>query len=351
MTLDPVFRSQEAVRQIQKDGFLQNMADSLQAHHDAIRHIHRLMPDVLDARYLAEPDGEEQGLEFLQTHFFLVLFHSIFKTLGCSPERLTFYARANFCIKGIVTAGDNLFDDEAKKLLPLAVENAGARFESILQMLCFDRLTHRVCEDAVAEGWITGEDARAFHRALLDRLAHIGTLEGSEENGVDDILPVDEMIEKVHRVRGGALFSLAFVAPGVIEKGETLARFREAEQAIRDLGTAFQIVDDLTDFEFDLTRKSHNILFAAAYYNDDPAVRSAIRALLNGKAPERGMVEGVFAECAQSVLTRAREEGRRAFDRLAGLGFWFPPERSDSLIHAIVGIEGVARIESLTSGS
>ncbi|MEW6359689.1 MAG: class 1 isoprenoid biosynthesis enzyme [Planctomycetota bacterium] len=350
MTLDPVFRSKEAVRQIQEDGFLQNMADSLRAHHDAIRHIHALMPEVLDGCYLS-PTDDEPEMEFLQTHFFLVLFHSLFKTLGCSPKRLTFYARANFCIKGIVTAGDNIFDDEAKKLLPLAVKNAGARFESILQMLCFDRLIHRVCEDAVADRWITREKARAFHRALLDRLAHIGTLEGSEENGVDDILPVNEMIEKVHRVRGGALFSLAFVAPGVIEEGETLARFREAEKAIRDLGTAFQIVDDLTDFEFDLTRKSHNILFGAAYHSEDATARSAIRDLLNGKKPERGMVEGVFAECAQLVLARARAEGRRAFDRLARLGFWFPPERSDSLVHAIVGIEGVARIESLTSGS
>ncbi|MFC1671692.1 class 1 isoprenoid biosynthesis enzyme [Planctomycetota bacterium] len=349
MTLDPVFRSKEAVDQIKADGFLQNMADSYEAHQKAIRHIHGLMPDVLDRRYLREPEDDEGEIEFLQNHFFLILFHSVFNTIGPSPERMLFYSRLNFCIKGIVTAGDNLFDDEAKKLLPLDVDDAGTRFASILQMLCFDRLIHRVCDDAVADGCFTRDQAIAVHRGLLDRLASIGTLEGSEEKGVDEILTVDDMIEKVHRVRGGSLFSLAFVAPLILEDGDVRDRFEKAEQAIRDLGTAFQIVDDLTDFEFDLTRKSHNIVFAAAHHSEDEAERAAITRLLDGEQPEPNMVETVFRSCAASVLDRARGEGRSAFTQLAELGFWFPPEHSDRLIHAIVGIEGVGRMESLTS--
>ena len=178
MTLDPVFRSREAVDQIMEDGFLQNMADSYDAHQKAIAYIHGLMPDVLDKRYLQQAEGNEGEIEFLQNHFFLILFHSIFKTLGPGPERLLFYSRLNFCIKGVVTSGDNLFDDEAKKLLPLDVDNAGTRFASILQMLCFDRLIHRVCDDTVVEGCFTRDQAIALHRGLLDRLASIGTLEG-----------------------------------------------------------------------------------------------------------------------------------------------------------------------------
>ena len=349
MTLDPVFRSQDAVEQIRRDGFLERMADSRLAHEEAIRYIHGLMPQVLGPGYM-DPQAAVPGeIEFLQNHFFLILFHSVFKTLDPGPARMLFYSRLNFCIKGVVTAGDNLFDDEAKKLLPLAVDGAGTRFASILQLLCFDRLMHRVCDDAVADGCITRDQAIAVHRGLLDRLASIGTLEGSEEKGVSEILPVDEMIEKVHRVRGGSLFSLAFVAPLILEEGEVRGRFEKAEQAIRDLGTAFQIVDDLTDFEFDLTRRSHNIVFAAAYHSGNPAERDAISRLLDGEPPEPRMVETVFRSCAASVLDRARAEGRRAFERLAELGFWFPPEHSDQLVHAIVGIEGVERMESLSA--
>jgi len=350
MTLDPVFRSREAVRQIKEDGFLDRMDESLAAHRETLAYVHGLMPEIIDRRFLSPaPPEEGVSLELLQNHFFLILFHSIFKSLGTSAERLRFYARLNLCIKGTVTAGDNLFDDEGKSLLPLELGGAGHRFGSILQLLCFDRLSARVYRAAIGEGWLTRTAADAMDKGLLNRLAAIGTLEGQEERGVDEVLTVDDMIARVHRVRGGSLFSLAFIAPEVIETGALRERFVAAERAISDLGTAFQIVDDLTDFEFDLTRRSHNILTAAAYHSDDERVRAAIRDLLKGKRPEPNLVETVFARPAKAVLDRARGLGRSAFEQLQALGFWFPPERSDTLIHSIVGIEGVARMESLTS--
>ena len=346
MTLDPVFRSKAAIRQIEEDGFLEHMADSLVAQVETIEYVHELLPEIIDSRFLHSAEPENEEIEFLQNNFFLTLFHSIFKSLGTDPDHLRFYVRANFCIKGLVTAGDNLFDDEEKMLLPFNLES-GARFASILQMLTFDRLMHRLCDDTRKEGWLDAATASEVHRSLLNMLADIGTLEGSEEDGVDEILTVDEMIETVHRVRGGSLFSLAFVPPKVIESGEVLEKFKEAERAIDHLGTAFQIVDDLTDFEFDLTRKSHNILVAAAHHDGDADARSAITDLLNGAEPTPGMVEGVFADCARSVLDRAEAEGRKAFEILKALGFWFDPERSDLLVQAIVGLEGVSRIEEL----
>ncbi|OPZ08541.1 MAG: hypothetical protein BWZ08_01096 [candidate division BRC1 bacterium ADurb.BinA292] len=49
------------------------------------------------------------------------------------------------------------------------------------------------------------------------------------------------------------------------------------------------------------------------------------------------------------MLELAREEARASFATLAQLGFWFPPDLADEVVHAIVGIEGVARMESLTT--
>jgi hypothetical protein len=359
MTLDPVFRSRAAVREIQEAGLLDRMSGSLAEHRAAVRWVHERMPEVLDRRFLepAAPEADGAGpagpaeLDFLQSHFFLVLFHSVFACLGPGPERLRLYARLNFCIKGIVTAGDNLFDDEAKRLLPLRIEHGGSRFESILQLLCFSRLVHLACEQAAAAGDLTGEQARDLHRGLLDRLAEIGSLEGSEEGGVEELLPVEEMIEKVHRVRGGALFSLAFIAPAVIEQGEARARFARAEAAIRRLGTAFQIVDDVTDLEIDLARRSHNIVAAVAVQQGSDASRALILDARRGKRPERAALEQVLDEAAPVVLGRARDEARRAFEELAALGYWFPPERSAALVHAIVGVEGAERMERMARRS
>ena len=76
---------------------------------------------------------------------------------------------------------------------------------------------------------------------------------------------------------GGALFALAFVAPGVLEKGDVKRKLADAETAIAQLGTAFQIVDDLTDFEFDVRRKSHNLLVSQIHHLGTQAERAAVR--------------------------------------------------------------------------
>ena len=38
-----------------------------------------------------------------------------------TPRRLPFYAELDFCIMGTITAADNLFDDQSKSLLQVAM--------------------------------------------------------------------------------------------------------------------------------------------------------------------------------------------------------------------------------------
>ena len=80
---------------------------------------------------------------------------------------------------GTITAADNLFDDQAKSLLPLR-QVAGARFASILQLMSFERLARGVGDRAVATGHFTGKEFLRVQRALLDQMAEIGLLEGSD---------------------------------------------------------------------------------------------------------------------------------------------------------------------------
>ncbi|MGD8729836.1 MAG: class 1 isoprenoid biosynthesis enzyme, partial [Gemmatimonadota bacterium] len=288
------------------------------------------------------------GLHFLQEYFFLILFRSIFTSLGVSEDRLRFYTELNFCIKGTITAADNIFDDQAKTLLPLA-ERSGARFMSILQLMSFERLLRGVLDRGEAGGVLTRVEGAEIQRGLLNRMAEIGTLEGSEEGGVDDIPPPDEMVETVHRVRGGALFALAFTAPSILEEGEVGSKLEAAERAVAQLGTAFQIVDDLTDFEFDVGRRTHNLLVAQIHHEGSGPERAAFREFWTGKAMETGDVEHLFGGSARSVLERAYSEARASFKGLEGLGFWFEPALADDVVRAIVGLDGVARMEAITS--
>ena len=64
---------------------------------------------------------------------------------------------------------------------------------------------------------------------------------------------------------------------------------------------------------------------------------------------DEGSVETLFADSARAVLEVAYAEARASFAGLRALGHWFDPELADEVVHAIVGLDGVARMERITS--
>ena len=356
MTLSPVFRSPEAVRLLEEEGVWERLGPAMEAQARAVNTLYADLGNLMAPRFFHEgktaPESgslhSEEGLSFLQEYFFLILFRSLLEALGAGPERLSLYAELNFCIKGTITAADNIFDDQGKSLLPLK-EGSGPRFLSILQLMSFERLIRRSCDRAVERGVMETHHTHAILRGLLNRMAEIGELEGSEEGGVDVIPTPDQMVGRVHEVRGGALFSLAFVAPAILEDGPVGEAVREAEPAISRLGTAFQIVDDLTDFEFDLGRRSHNLLVSQIHHHGSPQEKAALERFRGGEATPEGAVHGLFRNSARAVLVRAYKEADASLARLGELGFWFPAELSREVVHAIVGLDGVARMEAIVS--
>jgi geranylgeranyl pyrophosphate synthase len=217
--------------------------------------------------------------------------------------------------------------------------------------MAFERLSRKVLDRGEAAGVVAAAERDLVQRGLLDRMAKIGTLEGSEEGGVAEIPTPDEMVEAVHRVRGGSLFALAFAAPRVLEGGDVAKRVSAAEVAVAQLGTAFQIVDDLTDFEFDLGRRSHNLLVSQIEHLGTREERTALARLRAGPSLAQGgdVVERHFRDSARAVLEQAYAEARSSFEGLRALGFWLEVELAEEVVHAIVGLDGTRRMEALTS--
>lgn len=345
MTLSPVFRSQDAVESLISRGHFEALGSSIVAEHEYERMLRDLLEGIIAPSYIGPVSEAGDDIEFLQKHFFLILFDSVYRSLGCPADRLTTYGLINLCLKGIIVSGDNLFDGEAKMDLPLNLGD-GERFASIMQLLCFDHLVMRVLEAHASR--FSGEKVLRFRREMLTCLASIGTLEGSEEKGLDEILPVETMIEHVHRVRGGRLFSLAFIAPFIREDTSDLDRWRTARKGIAHLGTAFQIVDDLTDFEFDLTRRSHNLLAAQITHHGSAQERTAFERMRSEGALRTGTVEATFGDSAGAVLELAQGEAELGFADLAAIGFWFPPDDASLFIRAIAGDAGEHRMRAIT---
>jgi hypothetical protein len=350
MTLSPVFRSHEAVEALRREGIWDRLAPAAAAQSEAIARVTRDLPLVLDAKFLAgqPPSGtrEDTDMTFFQDFFFLILFRSVLEAIQFSQSELTLFSELNFCIKGTITAADNLFDDQDKSLLPLNA-GEGARFRSILQLLSFERLTSLTLARAVAAGILTDEQVAQVQKVRLSRMAAIGSLEGSEEGGVARVLDPSAMVEQVHRVRGGALFELAFIAPRLIHSSVDAAVIGRAQNAISRLGTAFQIVDDLTDFETDVARGTHNLLVAQITHDGSTDERTKLAALRHHADVDSDIVVEHFADSGRKVVARAELEARQSLEELQSLGYWFPPALSDLLVRAIVGLEGVERIRAL----
>lgn len=350
MTLSPVFRSDEAVEALRTEGVWDRLEQSARGQSEAIATVKADLPDVLDERFVdrAQRPGTVAAttMEFFQEFFFLILFRSVLQSMKFPEGALKLFSELNFCIKGTITAADNLFDDQDKSLLPL-ITGSGARFHSILQLLAFERLTSLALNRGVRAGVITDSAVADFQKLRLSKMAAIGSLEGSEEGGVDEVLAPALMIDQVHRVRGGALFELAFIAPKLIASSVDPAVVARAQAAILRLGTAFQIVDDLTDFEFDLDRSTHNILVAQITHHgtsDEIAKLSALRA---GQRTTGDVVTEFFSQSGRLVVEMGEREARQALDELHALGFWFPPSLSNQLVRAIVGLDGVERMRAL----
>lgn len=342
MTLSPVFRSPDAVKALKSRGYLKALKPALKLQRQSVERVRDLLRDVIEDDFIGGDAPASDEVAFVQENFFLSLFNSLFGVLDSTKEKRLGYAYLNVCIKGLVTSGDNLFDEEAKMDLPLSL-GKGARFASIVQMLCFDHLVDRILEEHC--GFFGKDERIEFKRALISRMARIGTLEGSEEGGVDAIPTVERMVESVHRVRGGELFALAFIAPAIGERRGAADDWARAEAGVRHLGTAFQIVDDVTDFEFDLGRRSHNIVAAHVYHHGAPADRETLGRWRSAEeAPPEGALDEQFAEHAAAILDIARAEAERGFAIWKDLGFWFPPEDADIFIRAIAGDAGYKRV-------
>jgi hypothetical protein len=352
MTLSPVFRSARAIEILRSEGVWNRLEEASIGQGGAIERVRADLPRVLDGRFLMhqsvvdEAVDDAGSLEFVQTFFFLILFRSILQSVGVQRAFLDFYSELNFCIQGTIVAADNLFDGEQKRLLPLRT-GSGYRFGSILQLLAFQRLSACVFDRALGHGLVSAGDSERIQREMLSRMADIGALEGSEEAGVEEISDVDSMLERVHRVRGGQLFELSLVAPVVVEPRERRTAILEVGRALSRLGTAFQIVDDVTDLEFDVRHGRQNLLVAQIHQTGTSVEQTALRRIRETEMPFAGIAP--FVESAKAVLDRARNETRCSLGELSALGFWWPPRLADELVCAIVGLDGLATME-LVSG-
>ena len=298
---------------------------------------------LLDHRYQAPAPVRAPRLQYLQRNFFSTLFLAIYQSLGITRERRLLYGQLNHAIRGLVTATDNLLDDEYKELLPFALPAPAIRFKSVMHLLCFDRILEGVCRQAVNEGVIAAADLEPLLDRVFRAMVPIGAEEALEEGGVSEILTPAAVLESVHAYKGGKLLCLAFTAPLLLER-EHLEALRLAETGIYRIGLALQVIDDLTDFREDLDHKNHNFLVSSVHHQGEPEERERLAACLKTQGEEDEAVEHLFPTTLRRVMAQAIGEALAGFAALRQAGFWYNERQALRLVRFLFTIRGVGHL-------
>lgn len=204
---------------------------------------------------MASPKKDVGDVEYVKTNVFSILFLAIYGALGIPPARRKFYGAVNSCVRGIVTATDNILDNEDKALLPLPLPSGAKRFKSVMSALLYDRVLDGLADDHGPE------KKAAFQRELASALYTIGEVEAEEEVGLKKVAPAGEIVRRVHARRGGNLLKLAFIAPSVYEK-ENRDALEKAAEGVHSIGMALQMVDDVVDLAEDARGLKNNYLLS-----------------------------------------------------------------------------------------
>jgi hypothetical protein len=289
---------------------------------------------------LSFPHMELAPGAYWQRNFFSILFLSIFDAIGISAERQHRYGMVLHAIRGVVTATDNILDEEAKGAVQLKLAG-GKVLPNVLVMLMETGVLQEVVRDVAAD-----RDAeRRTWKALIAALFALGAEESSEEHAIETVLSPKDLLDQIHRHRGGGLLQLAFVVPELNEP-QLRQAVRMAKSGVNHIGLSLQIIDDITDFDEDLTRRNHNMLrsWIVFQHPDGPCSDAELSAMSTElrKAPERH-----FPRATREVMRVAIEMALEGFDILNENGH--PADRSAALqlIKAMFKLRGLERLWSI----
>lgn len=275
--------------------------------------------------------------QYWQRNFFSILFLSIFDALGMPARKRRTYGLILHAVRGIVTAADNILDNECKGAVRLNM-NGGVVLPNFVLTLLQQSMLDEIIADVAPD-----ETARRRASAdLIGALFEIAREESQEEDDVEIVLSPEDLLDNIHSYRGGRLLQLAFVVPEITEP-EFAGGIRRAREAIHRIGLALQMLDDLTDFGEDITRRNHNILRSWVVHRA-PDGPTTDQALLDIAEDDLATPENIFPQATRDVLSLAVEMALEGFARLRDLGHVIDRAAARELIEIMFRLRGLRRL-------
>jgi len=301
---------------------------------------------LIPQRFRGLDADERNPVTYTGRNFFSLLLLSAYRALEFPDPQLEYLAAVNHTIRAVVTAADNLIDDEDKPVLALKMPSDAERFRNCLGLLAWGVALERVVGLGVERGVLAEERVGDAVQGLMALLVEIGAVEAEEEAGVDEVATPEEVIERIHEHKGGSLLGLAFVVPRFgLEADPRAPRLETMAAGIHAIGLALQHVDDVTDLEIDVARRSHNLLQSEIAHHGSQAERAFLASLRSG-LPGEGYRDVCGASVGR-VVARALETARRGLGLLQDAGYPLAAEEAMTLLQALFRVRGEAELLEL----
>jgi hypothetical protein len=291
---------------------------------------------------LAFPHLEADSRTYFQRNFFSILFLAIYHALGIPPERIQQYGCLLHTIRGIVTATDNILDQQHQGAVALPTM-PGLVLPNVLLIL----LQQSVIDEYLNQLPGPREQTLLAGRKLLEALAAIANEEVEQESAIVDVMPPKQLLEQIHAYRGAALLDLAFVVPQVIEH-ERAAKLRTAREGVRHLGLALQIVDDITDLTEDLAEQNHNYLRSVIVTGQPDGAISDSELHQQSQASDF-KPETQFPLATRQALQVALAKADTGFEHLTHVGLEVCREDRQRLLKTLFELRGLGRLWKVVS--
>lgn len=191
-------------------------------------------------------------------NFFTFLMLSILDSVGTKKGRLLKYGELIFCLRAIITATDNIIDDEKKGVIFID-KVSNKTVENTLLILLMQNIMRDVLEEL-------DEGKSSSHMTfILNKIYSIAESESLRDVKLYEEYPKENYItNSIHRGIGGELLQLSLWIPGLIEKNHILDKY---SKALFYIGMSLQSLDDLCDMEEDYESGKINLATAGLKYN------------------------------------------------------------------------------------
>ncbi|HPJ57484.1 MAG TPA: hypothetical protein PLK81_07545, partial [Kiritimatiellia bacterium] len=204
-----------------------------------------------------------------------------------------------------VTSADNLLDAEDKEVVPLVMPGSARVMRQVVAVMAADRVLAGILNDAVASGTITDTQRDDLARESLCRLLPSAAQEATEEGGITNRPPPEEVLGVIHRLKTGLLFNVAFVGPELVEPA-AFGRTGPLREGLMNFGLGCQVLDDIRDMARDFLEKRHNYILSVLSFQDPERLQE-------WTARPPSVSDRLYLDVPQFALPAAR----LGFDRMA----------------------------------